>query len=73
MNAEVPCSACGGFLDPTEAIAFKGQPFHDSCYLAERFADPDALTSGSGEVPDGVPSAVLDAIAARGMVVVAHL
>ena len=53
-------------------MTFKGQPFHEHCYLAERFADPDALMS-DGDAPADVPSAVLEAIAARGVVVVAHL
>ena len=66
------CSACGGDLEPAEAMTFKGQPFHEHCYLAERFADPDALMS-EGDAPADVPSAVLEAIAARGVVVVAHL
>ena len=69
----VPCSACGGVLDSAEAIPFKGHAFHESCYLAERFADPDALIDGPGEPLVDVPSAVMEAIAARGVVVVARL
>jgi hypothetical protein len=69
----VTCAACGEALDPDEAVTFKGRTFHDSCSIAERFADPDALTEGAGEPPADVPSAVLEAIEQRGIVVVAHL
>jgi hypothetical protein len=71
-----PCHACGGLLDPADAITVDGLSFHDVCSGSERFGVPswraDDVES-LADVPHVVESALFGAIAARGLEVVGYL
>jgi hypothetical protein len=71
--ATVLCAACGDELPRAEAVAAYGQTFHHACYAAERFADPDGFTLEPFDSSADMSAAALEAIAARGLDVVAYL
>jgi hypothetical protein len=69
------CALCGEPLDAERVISVDGVDLHPDCYDVERYTDPTGAAGESRAVESfaGVSGAAMDAIAARGLMVVGYL
>ena len=75
MLTPLTCALCREPLDAERVISVDGVDLHPDCYDVERYTDPTGAAgeSRAAESLADMSSAAMDAVAARGLMVVGHL